>query len=150
MRIFYETGHLHADASGYTAFSGTYIANLPYFVFSYDYFINPEPESRKPFSFTIEVNDITTLTNLFSYTINEGEVSEESGAYYIPTPVGDNISVEFKLTLGHGGSDTYGGRSSYVNYNMTTVVPEPLSSILFITGGALLAGRLYIKRKKRA
>lgn len=39
--------------------------------------------------------------------------------------------------------------SSMVEWNYNpTVVPEPISSILFIIGGAVLAGRKYLRRRK--
>ena len=41
-----------------------------------------------------------------------------------------------------------GSESDHVLTVGTTVVPEPVSSILFVAGGGLLAGRRYMKRKK--
>ncbi len=95
----------------------------------------------------MNVNNLTTSEVLFSEVVT----TDAAETYYIPTPVGDDISVDFKLAVSttHGGFDPRYTRTSSIDYSMATAVaPEPISSILFLTGGATLGIRRFRKSKK--
>jgi hypothetical protein len=61
----------------------------------------------------------------------------------------DNVGIIAK-TWGHNynSSPSFTANFDYLSYN-ATVVPEPLSSILFIVGGFLLTRRRFLKRQNK-
>lgn len=92
----------------------------------------------------------------FSGLINKGDFQNLLGSPYWSTtkyyePAGNIwMAIGFDNDVGYQFESTLG--SSYyaiaVRPGDVAVVPEPISSILFLTGGTLLAGRRFLRRKK--
>jgi len=114
-------------------FVGDYIANNELFVFYNEWGIESGGWNR------LTIEDVTTSTVLFNDTYSGLQ------EYYISTPVGDRISVS--VDYGSGERCCNGEFLSTRAYSMS-VVPEPISSLLFVTGGTLLACRRYWKKRK--
>ena len=116
-------------------FEGSYTASSDFFQLSFD-------NDTDPLSSILYVFDETDSSLLYNDNMHSN-----SGILSIPTKKGNDIYVNYYLGINVGQVPS---NSASLDYNMAVtpaVVPEPISSILFVTGGGLLAGIRFIRRK---
>ncbi|RJO61644.1 hypothetical protein C4544_02235 [candidate division WS5 bacterium] len=143
LEVAASTQGAYAYSQAYAEFKGTYIASDPTILYSYDLTRNYSGAVVGNWG-SILIQDMTASSTLYSWA---GLLSD-SDTITIPTTVGNeiyvNLSIEATATSGSLGVPEV--NSAALSYT-TAIAPEPISSILFITGGTLLAGRRFIRRK---
>ncbi len=136
------------DAYATGEFRGQYTADRPFFKISYDYiYYSFHSQTDTVYSKAwLKIDDLTNPENLFDGTF-ELSSNTGSGVLTIPVPVGHELEVNFGINS-RSSTRWDSGHLSF-NYNMA-VTPEPVSSVLFLSGGATLAIGYFRKRKKSA
>jgi len=87
------------------------------------------------------------LTNI-TFTPNGSQYIQELETSYLGHGY-LNLSMDYSFYSGdHGGGYAFSNDASGTIQGKMAVTPEPLSSILFITGGATLSVRRFLKKKK--
>ncbi len=150
MDVSAQSSSLEYYLWGTAEFLGSYIssANTPLFQFTYDgYFSSVNPGYASEHYAWLTVTDLTSSTVLY----NDASLSLDSSTHTIEisTIAGHEIEVYFGAKALAAREFSTQTENVRLNYS-TAVAPEPISSILFVTGGTLLAGRRYMKRKKKA
>lgn len=128
--------------SGRTEFLGTYTAAAP--IFRFIYTLTENQEYHMTTDSWLIVHDNTNGTDLYnsSLPLSSGRVIS------VNTPAGNDISVNFGIYMYDRGVFGPSQDDFTLTYDTATVVPEPISSALFVVGGTLLAGRRFFKRRK--
>jgi hypothetical protein len=108
------------------------------------------------------MSDIGDKESINSFKISfESAYVPEWGDFYARCGVreahqGDPQTFNYAYNSGFSGSEdndpliaaSSGSESHHLLVPNSTVVPEPVSSTLFVVGGAFFAGRRYLRRKK--
>jgi hypothetical protein len=158
-----------ARASAWSSFTGEFTATQPVFQLDYDFTWDMTVETNDPLSISydevfswIVVTDLTDGNNILDaeffyrdvFAFGTGGADSESGSLsdtlLVNIPVGHAIEVKYGIQQGAIDILGAGTASSEFDANFSaSVVPEPISSTLFIVGGTFLVGRRFIRRRKK-